>query len=102
MACQLETASGRFGPPGQPARNAFSGKQAFDHSRARGRLANRLLKQITEPLDASQWNKRMSLLTHRYLIEYGLDREDDIVEKAFRTLELFCVGMEAKQSLEVR
>jgi hypothetical protein len=55
-----------------------------------------------EPLDASQWNKRMSLLTHRYLIEYGLDREDEIVEKAFRTLELFCVGTEAKQSLEVR
>jgi hypothetical protein len=44
----------------------------------------------------------MSLLTHRYLIEYGIDREEEIVEKAFRTLELFCVGNEAKESLEVR
>jgi hypothetical protein len=60
------------------------------------------LKQITGPLDASQWNKRMSLLTHRYLIEYGIDREEEIVEKAFRTLELFCVGKAAKHSLEVR
>ncbi len=43
----------------------------------------------------------MSLLTHRYLREYGIDREDEIVEKAFRTLEVFCVGEEAKASLEV-
>ena len=44
----------------------------------------------------------MSLLTHRYLREYGVDREEEIVDKAFRTLGLFCVGDEAKQSLEVR
>jgi hypothetical protein len=44
----------------------------------------------------------MSLLTHRYLIEYGIDREEEVVEKAFRTLELFCVGNVAKYSLEVR
>lgn len=44
----------------------------------------------------------MSLLTHRYLREYGADREEEIVDKAFRTLGLFCVGEEAKRSLEVR
>lgn len=52
-------------------------------------------------LDASQWNKRMSMLTHRYLRGYGIDREDEIIDKAFCTLELFCVGDEAKQNLEV-
>ena len=44
----------------------------------------------------------MALLTHRYLREHSIDREEEIVEKAFRTLGLFCVGDEAKQSLEVR
>jgi hypothetical protein len=38
-------------------------------------------------------------LTHRYLKEYGIDRET--VDKAFCTLELCCIGDEAKQSLEV-
>jgi hypothetical protein len=50
-------------------------------------------------LNASQWNKGMSMLTHRYLRGYGIDREDEIIDKAFCTLELFCVGGEAKQSL---
>ena len=63
--------------------------------------ADPLLRQITTALQTAQWNQRMSLLTHRYLREYGIDREDEIVEKAFRTLELFCVGEEAKMSLEV-
>jgi hypothetical protein len=52
-------------------------------------------------LDASQWNKRMSILIHWSLREYGTDREEEIVDMAFRTLELLCVGDEAKQSLEV-
>ena len=60
-----------------------------------------LLQQITMSLDASQWNKRMSMLTHRYLRGYGIDREDEIIDRAFCTLELFCVGDEAKQSRDV-
>jgi hypothetical protein len=38
--------------------------------------------------------KRMSMLTRRYLREYGIDREDGIVDKASCTLELLCVGDE--------
>ena len=52
-------------------------------------------------LDAPQWNKWMSILIHWSLREYGIDREEEIVDMAFRTLELFCVSDEAKQSLEV-
>ena len=40
------------------------------------------------------------MLTHRYLGGYGIDRKDEIIDKAFCTLELFYVGNEAKQSLE--
>jgi hypothetical protein len=69
--------------------------------KAKSSLVDWLFEQITEPLEPSQWNKRMSLLTHRYLREYGIDREEEIVDKAFRTLALFCVGDEAMQSLEV-
>ncbi len=58
--------------------------------------------KITRPLEDSQWNNRLSLLTHRYLREYGIAREDEIIEKAWKTLELFCVGEEAKKSLQVR
>jgi len=43
----------------------------------------------------------MSMLTHRYLRGYDIDREDEIIDKAYCTLELFCIGDEAKQSLEV-
>lgn len=43
----------------------------------------------------------MSLLTHRYLREYGIDRSEEIVEKTFCTLGLFCVCDETKQSLQV-
>jgi len=42
------------------------------------------------------------MLTHRYLGGYGIDREDEIIGKAFCTLELFCVGDEAKQSFEAK
>jgi hypothetical protein len=53
-------------------------------------------------MEDSQWNKRLSLLNHRYMREYGIAREDEIIEKAWRTLELFCVGKEARKSLQVR
>ena len=43
----------------------------------------------------------MSLLTYRYLRESGIGKEE-VVEEAFRALELCCVGDVAKQSLEVR
>lgn len=58
--------------------------------------------KIATQLDDSQWNKRLSLLTHRYLREYGIAREDEIIEKAWETLELFCVEGEARKSLLVR
>lgn len=58
--------------------------------------------KVTRRLEDSQWNKRLSLLAHRYLREFGLTREDDIIEKAWKTLELFCVGEEAEESLQVR
>lgn len=58
--------------------------------------------KITRPLEDSEWNKRLSLLAHRHLREFGLTREDDIIEKAWKTLELFCVGEEAEESLQVR
>lgn len=53
-------------------------------------------------MEDSQWNKRLSLLTHRCLREYGIARETEIIEKAWKTLELFCVGYEARESLQVR
>ena len=53
-------------------------------------------------MEDSQWNKRLSLLTHRYLREFGIAREKEIIEKAWRTLELFCVEDEARKSLQVR
>ncbi|KAF7513859.1 hypothetical protein GJ744_006473 [Endocarpon pusillum] len=61
-----------------------------------------LLLPVTRRLEDSQWNKRLSLLAHRYLREFGLTREDDIIAKAWKTLELFCVGEEAEESLQVR
>lgn len=35
-------------------------------------------------------------------MEYGITREKEIIEKAWKTLELFCVSEEARKSLLVR
>jgi hypothetical protein len=69
---------------------------------AGGNASDTVLLKITWKLDDSQWNNRLSLLTHRFLREYGIEREDEIVDKAWKTLELFCVGEEAIKSLQVR
>jgi hypothetical protein len=61
-----------------------------------------VLVEITRPLESSQWNKRFSLLTHRYLKEYGIRREEEIIEKAWKTMELFCIDDSARNSLQVR
>lgn len=57
--------------------------------------------QITVALSDADWHSRLSLLTHRYQREDTFLSDPDIVEKSFRTLELFCVGSEAKESLLV-
>lgn len=86
-------------PPGSPLDLLLP---VSDGKTVGGMLANAVSVKITRQLDNSQWNKRLSLLTHRYLREFGIAREDEIIEKAWRTLELFCVGEEATKSLQVR
>jgi len=63
--------------------------------------ADRFLVQITHALDDLEWNNRLSLLTYRYYRENSFLSDPDIVEKAFKTLELFCVSDVARDSLLV-
>jgi hypothetical protein len=65
-------------------------------------IADWLFLQITRALPDNQWDKRLSMLAHRYVREYGIAREEQAIEKAWQTLALFCVGEEAEASLQVR
>lgn len=62
-------------------------------------VADQMRTKITRDLEDRQWSKRRSLLTHRYLRELGIARKEQIVENAWNTLEMFCVGVAAKKKL---